>query len=288
MKMQLCKFEPLHISNSTRRDAVIFTHNKLSKKFLRSIVSLRYVDGNCRIIMLLQDNYKISREASRMINTLNAEIYFTTEILKPEYLKIGPIVRRFYAEQAWLRIYGHELDRVFHSDSTDVFFVGSPFNSFKSDTLYFVSENASIDSNRCNKDWMHALVGHEEYLKYKQKDIINGGSVGGSCSEYQKFLDIFTQKKYTEKCWNFGSCDQPLIIWLIHSGKLTDIKYEVLQCSSGFATMILCKPNIEDQYKSFITWYPFKIVFFHQFKHYPDAERYINKLCQVGDEFSRS
>lgn len=109
------------------------------------------------------EKFQPTQNASRMINSLKAEIYFTNEILKPEYLKLNPIARRYYAEHAWLQIHGSELDRVLHSDAADVFFVGSPLNLFKYDTLNFVSEGSPINSNDCNIRWMRSLVGKAKY-----------------------------------------------------------------------------------------------------------------------------
>lgn len=281
-----CNFKPLHIANSTKRDAVFFEHDRLSKNFLQAVMSLRHVDKNCRIILLMQSNFPLSYNANRMLNRLDAEIYFTNEMLDPEYLRLTSVIRRFYAEQAWLKIHSSGLDRVFHSDSTDVFFVGSPFNSMEKDKLFFVSEGVPLRRDKCNSDWVISFVGHEEYRKIENKEIINGGCIGGSCKEYKKFLDIFTQKSYKEKCFSHSFCDQPLIIWLIYTNRLPNIKYEVLPCSSEFAMMSLCKPFVHDSQKPFTSWYPFKVVFFHQFKYYQEAVDHLNCLCAIGNDFS--
>lgn len=283
---QLCHFQPVHIANSTRRDAVIFEHDHLSKKFLQTMMSIRHVDKNCRIILLMQSTFELSYHSKRILYRLDAEIYFTNEIVEPEYLRLASVIRRFYAEQAWLRIHGNELDRVFHSDSTDVFFVGSPFNSLNPDTLYFISEGVPIRREKMNTDWLIALMGYGEYHKIENKEIINGGSLGGSCAEYMKFLDIFTQKIYKDKCMRHNNCDQPLIIWLLYTNKLVNIKYEILPCSSEFAIMYLCKPFTYDPQKPFTTWYPFKVVYFHQYVGYPAAIEHLNGLCKVSDDFS--
>lgn len=126
-------------------------------------------------------------------------------------------------------------------------------------------------------------------MKHENKDIINGGSLGRSYLEYRKFLDIFKQKNYTKKCRKHDCCDQPLITWLVHTGKLTDIKYEILPCSAGFASILLCKPTVEDELKSFtkFTWYPFRTTYFHQFKYYQNAEIHFNNMCTcAGDDFT--
>lgn len=233
----------------------------------------------------MQDSFNISNKAKKMLKILDAEIYFTKEILEPEYNQLKPVIRRFYSEKAWLKLYGKHLNRVFHSDSTDVFFAGSPFNSLRLDTLYFISEGLQVGRCPWNGNWMRSLVGNDEYQKLDNKMILNGGSIGGSCKEYIKFLDVFTQKNYTDKCLKHDNCDQPLVIWLVYTGKLKDIKFDILNCSSGYAIMTYCKPNIIDQ-NPFTTWYPFKVSYFHQFNRYLGSIAHFNSLCRVGNHFS--
>lgn len=273
----------MYLANSTTRDAVLLTHNYITKDLVYTAASLRYVDRNCRIILLIQENIEITSEVSRILSYYYIELFFTSKLLTLEINSIVPVVRRFFSEYAWLKKYGKDIDRVFHSDSTDILYTGSPFNLLRHDMITFVSEGVRVKMCPMNKNWLKQLMKDRlgEYEIIKRKKIINGGTIGGGVKEYLIFLKEFTKEEYIRMCRNHSFCDQPLIIWLVHSERLNKAKYNIKNCNSGFVTMTYCRPNLQNM-GNITNWYPYRVSVYHQFTRYESALQIVRSQCNIS------
>jgi hypothetical protein len=153
-----------------------------------------------------------------------------------------PHMIRFEYERDWLHSHISTTSRVLHTDAFDVFFQGDPFSVHLSDDrLTFVVEPHCIRSCGWNLAWVKRCYGQKGMNELGHKFIICSGSIGGSASDYLKFLDLLTSQQEWQTCWG-PSLDQPIVNHLMWNGDIdrAGIKYGLTGCDGGFFTMQWC------------------------------------------------
>jgi hypothetical protein len=153
-----------------------------------------------------------------------------------------PHMLRFEYEFAWLKAHSDSVDRVFHTDSFDVYFQGDPFASHISRTaLKLVLEPHQIRSCGWNLAWVRACYGAPVLEELRHKFIICSGSIAGGLGPYLLLLELMINQSQWRKCWE-ESMDQPILNYLIWSGEASDvgIPYELTGCDEGFFTVQWC------------------------------------------------
>lgn len=275
-----CNYRHIYPYTSSKKDVVFFYSTIPRIGIVLSIVSLRYAAKDCRIIFFIT-------KGSALLNS-NWTKFFIENNIEMEILKWNdtlmhtrPNCYRFIAEQKWLHEHGTEVKRIFHSDSGDVFFPENPFVALPLDMLYYIGETKMVNTDSFNRDWMRRCGGDEIFKRLENTEIINSGSIGGSASEYIKFVDYMLETSLWKKCILIGaSYDQPVLTILLNGGNLSNVvKYRIVGVQDGFITMALNPPKITGS--GFSNWYNHKVIYMHQYDRFKDAANFLFDICHI-------
>ena len=117
-------------------------------------------------------------------------------------------------------------ENVYLCDLTDVYFQKNIFDIIKNNKVYVSSENKQIKDCDVNTAWMNICYNAETFEKYKDLDIINGGSILGkreSCINLLKEMCTDMQG-IISRVGNYANIDQASLTKTVHSLK----KYNIL------------------------------------------------------------
>ena len=235
-----CDFNSSTHSRSSLRDVVFLFATSFAPGLELCIRSLRSTGAGCRIVLFLSPGFPETPEFLNLIEGASVELVRNCD--SGPNRPLVPHMLRFEYERKWLRSHDGEVNRIFHTDSFDVFFQGDPFAGYISDnSLQFVVEPHQIRSCGWNLAWMNACYGQEMGKEMRNKFIICSGSISGDAHAYEKLLDLMISQREWKKCWD-PSMDQPILNYLVWSGAVRrrGIKYKFTGCDDGFFTVQWC------------------------------------------------
>ena len=183
----------------------------------------------------------------------------------------------------WIQQHKHEIDRILHSDSLDVFFQGDPFtSSISNDSLTFIVEPHCIRSCGWNIAWIDECYGRSGVNFHRHNFIICSGSISGNINEYHKLIELMISQDEWKTCWG-PSHDQPILNHIVWSGlaKSLGIKYKLSGCDGGFFTMQWCvidKNVLFNEHNQIISTGGSVPSYIHQYNRYQNLTK---KLLEI-------
>jgi hypothetical protein len=194
-----------------------------------------------------------------------------------------PHLDRFEVELAWLELHVDEIDRIFHCDSADSFFQGSPFSEFPEIGLTFVGEGRELALCPWNSKWMSDCYG-SNLSALMWNEILCSGSIGGDSRSYLTFLRAFTNGSDWKRC-QFRSADQAILNHFVWSGEIQrfGLTYKIRRCQTGFFTMTWCdyKDIIDTNNRTWMGKDGKPIIFIHQYDRFPALVDRFSKSCHL-------
>lgn len=266
---------------STKRDAVFFYATKPGPGLILSISSLRGTGCRCRIILFASSSFEFTTSLIQFFNNKNVEIIFNAD--EKQKRSFAPHMLRYEYELQWIQQHKHEIDRILHSDSLDVFFQGDPFtSSISNDSLTFIVEPHCIRSCGWNIAWIDECYGRSGVNFHRHNFIICSGSISGNINEYHKLIELMISQDEWKTCWG-PSHDQPILNHIVWSGlaKSLGIKYKLSGCDGGFFTMQWCvidKNVLFNEHNQIISTGGSVPSYIHQYNRYQNLTK---KLLEI-------
>ena len=280
----LCRFNSSTKKiSSSKRDVLFFYASSFGPGLELAIKSIRSTGSNCRIILFFPTLQKMRRSEEKMCNILQIEII---RIDDNKNRNDVPHMIRYEYEYQWLRTHLKEVDRIFHSDSFDVFFQGDPFSESVSKTeLTFVVEPHCIRSCGWNTFWLAKCYVEPTLNQMRHHYIICSGSIAGSSSMYFKLLKLMINSPEWSRCWE-KSLDQSILNVLVWMGNLTSagINYSYTGCHGGFFTVQWCALEKTIQYNEhgqIISQKGTVPAYIHQYNRIENFTKELYKRCRV-------
>ena len=268
---------------SSYKDVVFLYASKYGPGLELAIKSLRSTGSICRIILFIPKNIKLTRYQERIFNSLRIELEYVQDTKKRADI---PHMIRYEYEYQWLLSHQTEVERIFHTDSFDVFFQGDPFSTHISkDKLTFVVEPHCIRSCGWNTNWLAKCYVEPTLWNMRHHYIICSGSIAGSASDYIKLLELMTKSDEWSRCWD-RSLDQPILNVLVWMGNVTraGIKYSFTGCDEGFFTAQWCaleKTINYNEYGQIISLKGTVPSYIHQYNRIDNLTQKLYQICRV-------
>jgi hypothetical protein len=146
----------------------------------------------------------------------------------------------------WLKQNVHELDRVMHSDSYDVFFQADPFQDLvPHDRLLLVVEDFAIYMCDWNSLWICECYGNDTWHEIRMHNIICTGIICGNADAYLRILKVMIKRPEWKHCW-MPSKDQPIFNNLLWTGvfEYHGFRFNYTNYFNGIFTMHWCQGKI--------------------------------------------
>jgi hypothetical protein len=272
-------------SGSTHRDVVLLFASYFAPGLELCVRSLRSVGCNCRIILFAGPDFSAPLRFSAIVDQFQIELIPNcTETKKRSYVAH---MLRFEYELKWLQANRADVDRVFHTDSFDVFFQGDPFASHvSSSTLKFVVEPHQIRSCGWNLGWMLECYGNGVLEQMRHRFIICSGSIAGGAGPYVRLLELMMAQPHWSRCWR-ESMDQPILNYLVWSGSVAanNISYTLTGCHEGFFTVQWCvveRNVIYNEHGQVMSTMGTVPSYIHQYNRLQDLSDYFYDTCRMA------
>lgn len=283
----LCDFNSTTTVHSTPRDVVFFFATNFASGLELSIKSLRSTGSECRIILFCAPGFSFSQYFKRLAKELDIEIVKNcVDEKKRHYV---PHMIRFEFELQWLekemKTSENSINRIFHTDSFDVFFQGDPFSHITDDSLIFVVEPHQIRSCGWNLAWITQCYGGAIASKMSHRFIICSGSIAGDAVNYIKLLKLMIAQTAWSRCYE-PSMDQPILNYLVWNGLVDNegIKYKLTGCDNGFFTVQWCvleKTPLYNEHGQLISNFKAVPSYNHQYNRIPEMQEKMFTQCHI-------
>jgi hypothetical protein len=265
---------------SSRRDVIFLYGTALTSGVALALRSLNATGCRARVVFFMSPTVRLTDETSTFLSGLNVE---TVSDCGPRdsQRSVVPHMTRFHHEYEWLTAHQGEVDRVLHSDAYDIFFQSDPFvDAISPAYLMFVVEPHFIRHCGWNLHWFEDCFG-ENLEHFKNSFIICSGSIAGNAVFYQKLVELMLNTPQWKSCYS-SSKDQPILNWLVWSGKVKEagIKYRFVGCDGGLMTIQWCVLNQEVKYnENGDILSPLHTVpaYLHQYTRLDGLQRYLMK-----------
>lgn len=229
--------------NSTQDDLIIagiFGGGSRVMPFLRT---LRSVGSRASVVLLT--NLTKDDKSIESFNDCDAELFHVE--VNESMMGLYPHSLRYIGAHQYLTTTTRKFNRIFHTDSFDVFFQKDPFTSdIKKDYLYFVLEEPLIKDSTWNTGWMERAYGKEVAAQMGNYTVSCSGTVIGGADQFRIYLDTLLGH---QPFWNNGrhSLDQAYHNYLLHTGTFerNGIHPKYLGCNSSILTMHYCSRHKE-------------------------------------------
>jgi hypothetical protein len=243
--------------SSSRRDVIMFYASHFKPGLVVTLASLVSTGTKCRIVLFVPRSFQPDTRFRSVVSKYKIELMENCSATRGRRL-VGHMLRYEY-ERAWLDKHLHEIDRVIHSDSYDVFFQGDPFQEtvVPRDRLVLVKEELLILGCDWNSNWLKACYGNDTWHIIKENPVICTGFMSGNAAEYLRLIKFMMDRPDWDRCWD-NSKDQPIFNYLHWMGILAaqEFTFEYTDCFHGVYTMHWCLQDrpIKFNYKGlFIT-----------------------------------
>lgn len=266
---------------STKHDVVFFYATSPGPGLILSISSLRGTGCRCRIILFTTSNFEFTPSLIQFFKSHDVEIIHDAD--DKQRRSFAPHMLRYEFEMEWIQQHKHEIDRVLHSDSLDVFFQGDPFtSSISNDSITFIVEPHCIRSCGWNIAWIEECYGFEGVKMHRHNFIICSGSISGNVYEYLKLIELMISQNEWTSCWG-PSHDQPILNHIVWSGlaKSKGIKYKLSGCDGGFFTMQWCvldKNVLFNEHHQILSSSGSVPSYIHQYNRFPNLTKKLYDL----------
>ena len=235
-----CDFNRSLCPKSSKKDVIFFYTSLYNNGLEISLKSLRTTGSQCRIILFVSDTFVLDRRAYNLLEDLDVEVI--TNCIDYFGRISSPHMLRFEYEKQWIENHIHEVNRIFHCDSLDVFFQSDPFSELiPSDEIFLVVEPQKIKHCVWNTNWIVSCFNDTIQRFLFNQYIICSGTIGGNALEYLKLINVMMNTSEWKKCWA-PSFDQPILNYVVWRGllKSNSIKYRFIGCESGLFTSTWC------------------------------------------------
>ena len=281
---QFCQINITQEPSSSNRDVLLLFSSQYVDTLELCLKSLRESGSKCRVILLVTGSFTIDRRASKLLKALNVEIIPNCEDLQGR--AFSPHMLRYEFEYQWLRKNSQNVDRIFHSDSLDVFFQSDPFTpKVQNNSLLFVVEPHELKSCVWNTHWAEGCYNQQTVQMLKNNFIVCSGSIMGGANQYIQLLELMFKQKEWSSCWG-PSHDQPILNYLIWSGEIKNagIQYDFTGCEGGFFTAQWCTYDLTiktNQYNQIISEHGSTPSFVHQYNRIKGLTQILLSKCNV-------
>ena len=269
--------------SSSLRDVVFFYATTVGPGLELAVRSLRSTGSNCRIILFYPETKNINKLSLRMFRILKVEV---VRVKDKKGRQDVPHMIRYEYEHEWLLRHLPEVDRIFHTDSFDVFFQGDPFSSqISKDELTFVVEPHCIRSCGWNTAWLAKCYVEPTLHNMRHHYIICSGSIAGGVKMYIKLLELMINSPEWTRCWD-RSLDQPILNVLVWMGNVSaaGIKYTYTGCDGGFFTVQWCaleKEILHNEHGQVISLKGVVPSYIHQYNRIDNFTKELYKKCRI-------
>ncbi|OHS94259.1 hypothetical protein TRFO_39552 [Tritrichomonas foetus] len=283
-----CTFNSSTKTSSTRRDVVLLFATGYASGLELCLKSLRSTGSQCTIVLFCSPDFHFTSYIERILTGLDIEVVRDCKETKGRKIFV-PHMIRFEFELDWLLKHRNSVDRVFHTDSFDVFFQGDPFANIQNDTLTFVVEPHQIRSCGWNLAWLRECYGDQIMNSMGHRFIVCSGSVAGSSEHYIKLLKLMIDQNEWRTCYQ-PSKDQPILNYLIWNGLVekAGIKYKLTGCDGGFFTVQWCvieHTPLFNQHGQLVSTMNTVPSYVHQYNRLKPLTNYLFDICKVKTRF---
>jgi hypothetical protein len=227
--------------SSSRRDVIMFYASHFKPGLVVTLASLVSTGTKCRIVLFVSREFEPDARFQSLVSKYKIELIENCSATWGRRL-VGHMLRYEY-ERAWLDRHLHEIDRVIHSDSYDVFFQGDPFQEtvVPRDRLVLVKEELLIFGCDWNSNWLKACYGNDTWHLIKANNVICTGFISGNAAEYLRLIKFMMKRPEWDRCWG-NSNDQPIFNYLHWMGILAaqEFTFQYTDCFHGVYTMHWC------------------------------------------------
>lgn len=272
------------------RDAILLYATMYTTGLDLALKSLRATQSRAQVVLFTHTQEFIANSNQKaFLNSMNVKIVSNCKEDPNVSRTVVPHMHRFKCERDWIKANINNFDRILHSDAYDIFFQEDPFQPYEDrdlisyDKLTFVVEPHFIRGCGWNLAWFTNCFGPETTRKFEDNFIICSGTIAGSASDYLKLIEMMIAQNEWKTCYN-PSHDQPILNYLIWSGKVRDagIKYNLVGCDGGFATLQWCTLNMRVDYNEYgQVVLPSKVVppYIHQYPRIPGLSEHLHDAC---------
>jgi hypothetical protein len=275
----LCRNLSRSYGDSTSADLVItgvFGHEEKVQQFIRT---LRSVGSKASIIMVT--NETVPPHLADLYSKCNAHFY--QMITSAETDHFYPHSLRYLGYRQFFEQAKQTYNRIFHSDSYDVFFQSDPFTKqIEISKLYFVLEKPTIADSEWNTGWLGRAYNSSVAAELGNFTVSCSGTVIGGAKQFKLYLDTMLGHP---PFWANGrhSLDQAYHNYLLHTGEFrrNGVKEEFLDCDSQILTMHYCSRGKSDTKSGKVVTPNKKRVpaVVHQYNMFQGASRVLSKVC---------
>lgn len=242
-KCILCKVTiRSHNQNSSPKDVIIGSAFVRCRNYMLVVRTLRSIGCLAQFFMIVDKMFfnQMPKENIEFLENCGCHIINVgkNEIQKPMNLHYY----RYFCYKNFLEK-KTGINRVMSLDIYDAVFQGDPFTtSIESDSMYYTTEAATINSNGCNANWVrYALNNSAEYPAIKNKFIVNGGIMLGGYKPYMCFVKLFLNYTKYSISKSFPIGDQGFINVIAYRNMVAQhgFKQYVLTYENGYANLFL-------------------------------------------------
>lgn len=284
-----CNYEPIREPCSSRRDVLFLYGTSIHNGLFLALKSLRATKANCRVVLFVPSAFQPTYSFTKFTKDYDIEVINGSDMTRKG--DTVPHMLRYEYEAKWIEEHIDEVDRVIHTDGYDVFFQSDPFVVLKDNSsLIFIAESIKLGQCEWNANWVIDCYNFSALEKIKNDAIICSGVILGQAKQYLRFVKYMIETPQWTSCWD-DSYDQPIVNWLVYSGKLKDlgIEYKLISCDSDVLNMQWCLYGREPQLskKEYVMSPNHRVepALLHQYNRFPDLMKKLGQKC--GIDFSK-
>jgi hypothetical protein len=270
--------EPSH-GDSSPKDLVIaavFGGEERVSRFIRTLRS-----SGCQASVVFITNRSVQPSIASDYRKCGAEFFLMNTSVATDHFY--PHSLRYIGYRQYLSATDRVFDRIFHTDSFDVFFQSDPFtHSIRREKLYFVLERPTIRDSEWNTGWLIRAYNESISKALANFTVSCSGTVLGGADQFRIYLDTLLGH---EPFWQNGrhSLDQAYHNFLLHTGEFerAGIRPEFLGCDSQILTMHYCSRGMKDTKDGKVISPNGSIMpaVVHQYNLFKGASRVLGKIC---------
>jgi hypothetical protein len=234
---------PSH-GDSSPRDLVISGIFGAEERVDRFVRTLRASGSEAAIVLIT--NRSVEPSIASDYRKCGAEFFVMNTSRATDHFY--PHSLRYIGYRQFLSATDRVFDRIFHTDSFDVFFQSDPFTrSIRRDRLYFVLERPTIGDSEWNTGWLIRAYNESISKALANFTVSCSGTVLGGAAQFRMYLDTLLGH---EPFWRNGrhTLDQAYHNFLLHTGEFerAGARPELLGCDSQILTMHYCWRGTKD------------------------------------------
>jgi hypothetical protein len=175
----------------------------------------------------------------------------------------------------YLRSTAGQYDKVFLTDTRDVFFQSSPFDYPFTAAMNFFLEDSSMAIKNCqfNRAWVYSIYGAPGLAKIGDRHICNVSLSLGTYAGMINYLEL-TLPQLTS---SMTGADMAVHSYMVHTGAFPD--YQIFDNGEGgIATIGYTKTPVVNKARQIIDPCGKAVAAVHQYDRHPDIVQYLHEL----------